>query len=148
MLPDSMNVGIIAENIRALQKEVSSIPVERIPEDYSSTTGTKTGQKWIDGKDIYQSVFTGVVPASGDPAVAFDLAYDTIVEIEGTTTNATTGAIYDADHYLTVQASAQKIRLTGTQYAGNNFMLIIRYTKPDPVPSEAKTKKKTSKKGE
>lgn len=181
MINDSTNVRVIADNIKKLEKMVkeagSELPTpgagdtgkilkvgsdgyelaaeySYTPPAFSSTSGVNTGQKWIDGKDIYQAVFSGVVPASGEPAVGFDLDFDTIIEIEGTTENSTNHSIYDADHYLTVAASpsAKKILLSGSQYAGNNFTIIIRYTIPDPPSKsldepEETTKKKTTKKG-
>ena len=58
-LPFSTNPMTLAENIRKLDGSVqnidaiiSSIPVDKIPKDYS-TTETATGLKWIDGEDIY-----------------------------------------------------------------------------------------------
>ena len=152
---DSTNVRIIADNIKKLfskcsgqDSRISDLEdaVARIPEDYSSTTGTKTGQKWIDGKEIYQAVFTGTVPGSGEPAASFSLDYDSIIMLEGITTNQS-GNIYDADHYLTIGAASSSIRVSGATYAGNTFVVIVKYTVPDPSPSVTSTKKKTTKKG-
>ena len=58
----SVTVNGVSGAIGAVQKQVNEIAEEVAeikPVDYS-TTEQKTGQKWIDGKDIYCRVFTGL----------------------------------------------------------------------------------------
>lgn len=49
-----------------------------------STTPVKTGEKWIDGKDIYRVVFTtGAVSAGAGVDITHGLNIDTLVSIKG-----------------------------------------------------------------
>lgn len=93
MLPDSMNVSVIADNIRAIWDRIKDISGHILPATTSATTGQilkltgenktptwedeysytppayseteiNTGRKWIDGKDIYAKTFTGTTTSS------------------------------------------------------------------------------------
>lgn len=57
-LPFSTNPAIMAENIRRLEDTIASVPVGKIPKDYS-TSKTDTGLKWIDGSPIYIKSVSG-----------------------------------------------------------------------------------------
>jgi hypothetical protein len=100
MLPDSTNVGIIAENIKKLETMVqeagSKLPTPEagdagkilkvgsdgyeLATEYSytppaySTEEVNTGQKWIDGRYVYRKVFTNL-------SVSVGLSWSVIGEI-------------------------------------------------------------------
>ena len=57
-LPFSTNPMTMAENIRKLEDFDGSIPIDKIPKDYSADE-VATGQKWVNGKEIYRRVLTG-----------------------------------------------------------------------------------------
>ncbi len=135
MLPDSMNVGVIAENIRALQKEVGAIPAGKIPKDYS-TTETDTGLKWIDGSKIYQAVLTGNFPAITETAtqtITGLAAGLNILTINGMCTRVD-GNTSNLDHFtITYQGGTSGnviINSVSATYSEGAYDLIVRYTKP------------------
>lgn len=171
MLNDSLDVGVLAENVRLLQKEIkeagSELPTpgegdtgkiikvgsegyelaeeySYTPPSYSTLTETDTGRDWIDGKDIYEKVFTGEL---SETDTTLSVSYESIVMITGTRKNVTNGNIFDINKNLNIHAeNGTSIVITGNvTYAGNEYELIVWYTKPDPVPSN-ETRKTTKKK--
>lgn len=129
------------------------------PPDYS-TTETATGQKWVDGKDVYRMVITGVIPTLETTATV-DIAENLdIIPFQMTLMLYSSGGVYiPARFFLNYSSSTKKLSLTSvsTGFSGNNVIVIIDYTKPDPVPGNREpdqepepeekktTKKKTSK---
>ena len=175
---DSTNVRIIADNIKKLEKMVkeagSELPTpgagdtgkilkvgshgyelateySYTPPAYSSTAEVNTGQKWIDGKDIYVKVLTGKLP-----------------EIESTSSQSISGldsglTLVDIDGYFDVGTGPSsilhftvrynesngeiKVGSVQTSYSEASYVIIARYTKPDPTPEPTTSTKKTTKKG-
>lgn len=148
MLPDSMNVGVIAENIRSLQGSVSNLEASagKIPKDYS-TTETNTGLKWIDGSEIYQRVVNGSFDAH-DASFSFNY-----VEIPNIIPIASYGYIQDKNDSLYSDVEHFVVAYNGTNvystgipaaYSEGKYYFVLEYIKK----SAQSTKKKTSKKGE
>ena len=112
MLPDSMNVGVIAENIKKLEVMVkeagSELPTPGVgdigkilkvgsdgyelateysytPPAYSSASEVNTGRKWIDGKDIYSKVIVGSFPeitTTGNQYIDTNVSFESPVHME------------------------------------------------------------------
>ena len=142
-LPNSIEPAVMAENIvhlrdaeASLDGRVSDLEVTA-PKDYS-TTETATGQKWIDGKDIYEITFSGVV--SGETDVSYDIPFDSLISIFGITINANTGNIYEFNKYISAFGKADKsgfLIAHTSAYAGNPYIVTFQYTKSDPTPGRA-----------
>ena len=104
---DSTNPRQLADNIRKLWDKFKSISGDLLPSRSTATTGqilkltgenktpawadeysytppayseteTLTGQKWIDGRDIYRKVYSGNFPVSAD---TFSYTLDSIADI-------------------------------------------------------------------
>ncbi len=159
MLPDSMNIGVIAENIRSilarltnLEATVGTIPVGKIPKDYSSTEDVDTGLKWIDGKTIYERVYSGTTGESGTSVMTSRTDLSSLIEIEGHVANPAGNMVNMDDlSMLPRYTSDQGIIYNNSSVSGYQnapYYAITRFTLTAPVPAETKTKKKTSKKGE
>ena len=175
MLPDSMNVGVIAENIKKLETMVqeagSELPTPGVgdtgkilkvgsdgyelateysytPPAYVAEGETNTGVKWTDGKDIYKKIITGTTPAeSGTATLATLTGVDTVICWYGTIGDT---IIHEIERSLDINFSYTSGNMAAA-FSGSTlnvpYKLIIEYTKQTPVPSN-ETKKKTSKKGE
>ncbi len=178
MLPDSMNVGVIAENIKKLEAMVqeagSELPTPEAgdvgkilkvgsdgyelateysytPPAYSSTAEVNTGQKWIDGKDIYVKVLSGTLPEIASTSNQSISGLDSglmLVDIDGyfDAGNGPSSILHFTVRY-NIEDGEVKVGSVQTAYSLAAYTLIVRYTKPAPVPS-TETKKKTPKKGE
>lgn len=153
MLPDSMNVGVIAENIRSLQGSVSNLEkaAVRIPKDYSGNE-TDTGLTWIDGKKIYSKSFEGVTPETTGTFLVGTLGpISTMIHMFGScseTTHPERLRLLERMYAPAIIIATGEINLSITEgYTSSYYNLTVLYTKPDPVPAQS-TKKKTSKKGE
>ena len=141
MLPDSMNVGIIADNIRALQKEVRSIPYTKIPKDYA-TTETDTGLKWIDGRSVYMKAFSGTTPTEDSTLTVGSIESGSLVidiSFIGTNTSGTYHLYLPTDLYPRVSAvgSIAISKSATASYQGTPFTMIVKYVKPSPALSVA-----------
>lgn len=171
MLPDSMNVGVIAENIKKLEVMVqeagSELPTPEAgdvgkilkvgsdgyklateysytPPAYSDTAEVNTGQKWIDGKDIYVIVFTGTLPeitTTISPLLA-NISDITPIKFEVMLTSQTIS--YQPANTVSYNYSNGNVSLLNVvaAYSEYNYSLVVYYYKI------TQTKKKTSKKGE
>lgn len=146
-LPNSIEPAILAENIvhlrdaeNLLDGRVSDLE-STAQKDYS-TMETATGQKWIDGKDIYLRVFTGDI---AEQSSSFTLVYFNDLDINPL---YTLGYISNSDETLYTFISrldTAYVRSTGRLYSASipvtysqgKYSLIIYYTKPDPVPGRA-----------
>ena len=128
------------------------------PPAYSETE-VNTGQKWIDGKDIYSLVINGSFGelASTSNVIilenfTYNLLFSHVVAGKNTTYSGILGVLID---------TSQNIRIynVSTSYSNGTYSVIIFYTKPDPAPEtrdddtpeapeevkETKTRKKTTK---
>ena len=160
MLPDSMNVGIIADNIRELQKEVCAIPAGKIPKDFSADE-TDTGLKWIDGKEIFRCVVTipkdeeAQSPISKTVSLS-DFDIGEVLHIYGTVNQGDRYYYGESDYrsanyFTNTEYDSGTKTVTNTAHFSTGYyggaIIVIEYTKPTPTPGN-ETKKKTSKKGE
>ena len=166
MIPDSMNPRQMAENILELQRQIkeagSELPTPGVgdtgkilkvgsdgyelaneysytPPAYSSTAEVNTGQKWIDGKDIYVKVLSGTLPeitsTSNQSISGLDSGL-TLVDIDG---YFDVGTGPSSVLHFTVRYNAEdgtiKVGSVQTTYSRAAYTFIVRYTKPDVSPS-------------
>lgn len=177
MLPDSMNVGVIAENIKKLETMVqeagSELPTPEAgdtgkiikvgsegyelateysytPPAYSKTEDVPTGKLWIDGSMIYERVYEGTTGETGNTVITDRSDITTLCEIEAHLTS-----IYDVlenmdDLNMRPRYSAATgIAFTNsTTAAYQNVPYYAIVTFTKTAPVPSETKKKTSKKGE
>ena len=187
---DSTNPRQLADNIRKLWDKFKSISGDLLPSRSTATTGqilkltgenktpawadeysytppayseteVNTGQKWIDGKDIYSCVYSGDIEAQTS---SFSLVYFSDLSI---TPIYTLGTISNSDNTLFIFISRLDTAYNSTNgrlysasipvtYSEGHYNLIIYYTKLDPAPEtrdddtpeevkETKTRKKTTK---
>lgn len=98
--------------------------------DYS-TTEFDTGQKWIDGKEIYGKVLTGVTVGYGSYGTAVDtgVKIDKIIDMFSPTPNGD-GAVIDHLMYgLPSTTTTTSIGFASTVTTLSNADVIILYTK-------------------
>lgn len=177
MLPESKNIQTIADNIRSLENQINALDVE-IPShgaadagkilavdsegdlewktEYSytppaySTEEVKTGQKWIDGKDIYCKVLAGQFPEITSTATQTVGSVGTISAIIMTTQIIEISTHYYATPYnIQISKASGEVRLVSVPatYSEAYYDIVVYYTKPDPEPSpETKSKKGGNKK--
>ena len=160
-------VRVLWEKVAGITADVSAVDAKatataatlagilpRIPKDYS-TEEVNTGQKWIDGKDVYIKYLTGSFPTIISSSTqllgsigAIDSLIDTDLFIE-VSDNHTYKTASTFDCYLTTgQIYAAGV---SPSYSEKNFYIIVKYTKPDPVPAQLDNetkKRKTTKKEE
>lgn len=195
MIPDSMNPRQMAENILELQRQIkeagSELPTPEAgdvgkilkvgsngyelateysytPPAYSSAEEVNTGQKWVDGSDIFRKVLTIPADASAtSPTVKnADLSgidkliyIDSVIYFNDAETGENLMYVYPGNCYYgstnrnstiydkTNETFIQTVHFTGVTYGGSN--IIAYYTKPATTPELSQlTRKKTSKKGE
>ena len=161
---DSTNPRQLADNIRKLWDKFKSISGDLLPSRSTATTGqilkltgetktpswadeysytppayseteTATGQKWIDGKDVYKKIITGTFSES--PASSYSIG--TFTEIESILYSnmvfSTEGAIYGkVTNGLLLNTSTGNMVITNVQSssAGYNYYVEIDYTKKTP----------------
>lgn len=133
------------------------------PPAYSETE-VNTGQKWIDGKDIYCKVFSGTTSAETGNEIIGNISFDNIVlmDLYLKRNNPNDPFIYLAAPTLIANYVSGNIiipKSTTTSYLEADYVAIFCYTKPDPAPEtrdddtpeaseevkETKTRKKTTK---
>ena len=188
---DSTNPRSMADNIRKLWDKFKSISGDLLPSRSTATTGqilkltgenktpswadeysytppayseteVNTGQKWIDGKDIYRKVITGTFP------VISGTASQEVGQLDCDNIIAITSLLDRTDNYKYVNFfQSYWISTSGKIYLNNvnvycsekPYSIIVDYTKPDPAPEtrdddtpeapeevkETKTRKKTTK---
>lgn len=109
----------------------------RIPADYSEDE-TRTGQKWIDGKDIYCRVFTGTFGVDNTPVVAGTISnYNKLVACFYNATNSFGNSTVNVATYCYVtSAGAVSCVPSAAAFYEQPFNAIVYYTKPDPVPAQ------------
>ena len=177
MLPESKNIQTIADNIRTLENQINALDVEIPPHvaadagkilavdsegdlewktEYSytppaySTDEVNTGQKWIDGRDIYSIIFTGDLPTiSGSSNIVFeiDIDIDILVDINAVVRSAGYTAQTNRYNASYQPASGITIYSVAVGYSLGTYSVSLFYTKPVPVPvTETKSKKGGTKK--
>ena len=150
---NTINIKALSEQVARIDGKVGSIPVGKIPKDYS-TTETDTGLKWIDGKAIYCKVYTGNIPAiTSNTNITLDEAAINLVYTHGTV--STSGdAEYDIPFYSTSALTAYVsndptnhlyVRV-GTTFSEGKYKIICYYTKiTTNEPTTKATRKKSTK---
>lgn len=168
------NIRIIAEELERLKNQIRNLDVEipphaaadsgkilavdsegdlewkteysYIPPAYSSTEEVNTGKKWIDGKDIYNRVFTGnigEITQTVNRVIISDFQNNLLYcdyKLD----------ITDSTYFnrFVVYQSGENIYIlnASTAFSNADFIFIAYYTKPDPEPeTETKAKKKGAK---
>ena len=197
-LADSLNPATQAENIKKLNAGLEAVDAKTLPSTSTATTGqilkltgenktpnwvdeysytppayseteVNTGQKWIDGKDIYSrtfvSNFTTIAGQSAVP-IATGLSGYTLINVLGYA-KTTSDSIVPCNCYIgTPTAVSLNVFLQADGYLVANvtpgfsecyYAISVLYTKPDPetrdddteAPEEKKTtRKKTTNKKE
>ena len=130
------------------------------PRDYS-TTETATGQKWIDGKDIYCKVYDNITVPSPASTQTIDDNFSCSDFIYGYCMFDTSDGkfvTYGGNGVFVHTNGSLRSYITSASYLGATGKIVVFYTKPDPTPGRAPedpeetpeetkktTKKKTSK---
>lgn len=146
-LPNSIEPAVMAENIvhlrdaeASLDGRVSDLEVTA-PKDYS-TTETATGQKWIDGKEIYCKVITGTFPeiSTTSSQEVGELEFNEIISITSILERGDDFKYinYFQSYWISI-AGSKKIYLNNVNvYCSEKpYKIIVEYTKPDPTPGRA-----------
>lgn len=129
--------------VTGLEKSNASLAplIPKIPKDYSITE-TDTGLKWINGKDIYFIVWSGLTPSDTD-YISLNLLYDTIIKFEGSMVVENRSRDFNKNMELTGVTLKDQLHInknSSVTRQGVPFIVIIYYTKPDPVPETKATK--------
>ena len=175
MLPESKNIQTIADNIRSLENQINALDVEipphasadagkilavdskgdlewkkeysYTPPAYSSTEEVNTGQKWIDGKDIYMKMLSGTFPeittATNMPIGIIEGA-ESIVNTYSLIKSGSTSIINR--YYIVFYSNTYGFQMgnVSTAYSECDYIAIIYYTKVNET--ETKSKKGGNKK--
>lgn len=102
-----------------------------------STLEQKTGQKWIDGKDVYQKSYQGTVTSTTGQEVLDTLSNSTLISAEGFVGGYQLGSPNNSNTYgfnsLARDSSSGDIILavnkTGWPITGADYYITIKYTK-------------------
>ena len=163
---DSTNPRQLADNIRKLWDKFKSISGDLLPSRSTATTGqilkltgenktpnwsdeysytppafseteVNTGQKWIDGKEIYTKVFEFTTNSSSGPKNVGSIA--NIEKLINTTTVLTTSLSFQISSYNSytyVDSAGNVVNIASTEGSQNvSAIAILNYTKTDPVPA-------------
>ena len=125
----------------------------RIPKDYS-TTETATGQRWIDGNEIYCKVFESSFSDDGTSKVIGNISIANLVNLILIVGVATQRVYTSHQNTVTISSGDISVVPPSSTFNGVPLKCIIYYTKPDPVPAtrepddepETKATKATKKK--
>lgn len=158
-------LGEVIKDVAGIHKTIDENKAYT-PPAYSSTDEVNTGQKWIDGKDIYASYFS--IPedseAIGGSAITknvstADLNYDTLIRIDGfSIRKAIVGdaaiispinSFYSTSTFSLTQFNSKstighRVAYSSDYYYGGAYFALF-YTKEDPTSINLKTKKKIKK---
>ena len=98
-----------------------------------STTETKTGETWIDGKPIYRKSFSGTSIPS-DNIIGYVTDCDEVVSILGAIKNANDGnwlpVSYSGQIYCLVRQNLNnQVYLNGGEYLSSKYRITVEYTK-------------------
>ena len=171
---DSTNPRQLADNIRKLWDKFKSISGDLLPSRSTATTGqilkltgenktpswadeysytppsypasgeVNTGQKWIDGKDIYIKTVTGTIPqiAAGDTAVV-DLGIvcntliDAVGHLDSDLSEFSINSYFSNIRYSAIRrgiSTGSVVIVVSQSYSEYPYTICVRYTKPDPAP--------------
>ena len=185
---DSTNPRSMADNIRKLWEKFKSISGDLLPSRSTATTGqilkltgenkipgwadeysytppayseteVNTGQKWIDGKDIYCIAAEVDIPDDVVSGTVIDIVTISIDKLIFSHARCVySNRTYSTGSLLLCNLSTGKVTMSGLSgtYASGKIYAIVYYTKPDPAPEtrdddtpeevkETKTRKKTTK---
>ena len=161
---DSTNPRQLADNIRKLWDKFKSISGDLLPSRSTATTGqilkltgenktpswadeytppayseteTATGQKWIDGKDIYMRVFSGTFPEiTASQSVTITTAIiDKLVAFHSVLKLTNSTLAYDRYYPVITPTTGSTIFSSVTSgYSEAEYTIIEYYTKPYPAP--------------
>jgi hypothetical protein len=170
---DSTNVRVIADNIRKLEKMVKEAGSElpnpgagdtgkilkvgsggyELATDYAtvdySTSETNTGRKWIDGREVFFIVISGTFPEITTTTTELIGTIDTDLEIIDAeavvhkTNNQATKTSFAINY--TKSSGEVTMGSVTTAYSEGEYICLVYYVKPAPVPGN-ETKKKTTRK--
>ena len=187
-LADSLNPATQAENIKKLNAGLEAVDAKTLPGTSTATTGqilkltgenktpswadeysytppayseteVNTGQKWIDGKDVYCQVLSGdfgEITATVSPIIGniegINFLYSVFNCIRSN------GIVYSPNNNVIYSPSTGNFTINGvsTTFSEGSYNVILYYTKHDPAPEtrdddtpeevkETKTRKKTTK---
>ena len=188
-LADSLNPATQAENIKKLNAGLEAVDAKTLPGTSTATTGqilkltgenktpswadeysytppayseteVNTGQKWIDGKDVYCKVLYNQFPVitTTSNQVLGTLTYDSVIDVGFIVTN-NSGFFGRLNNNISISSGNITVSGVSATYSEYYYISIIHYTKPDPAPEtrdddtpeevkETKTRKKTQNKKE
>lgn len=161
---DSTNPRQLADNIRKLWDKFKSISGDLLPSRSTATTGqilkltgenktpnwsdeysytppafseteVNTGQKWIDGKEIYRKVFTGTYPENTSNVLEFDFSNNNKLLFANFNFTSSGSQFVNYSAYVQQLSNKITVRATSTTITNQTVNLIVYYTKPDPVPA-------------
>lgn len=168
-LPNSIEPAVMAENIVHLRDEIAAVDAKTLPatttattgqilkltgetktpawaDEYSytppaySTTEVNTGQKWIDGRDIYRIVLTGTFPEittnTNVPLGTIDtnlriLNYNFILK-----GSSDLNILINNIRFYAPSSGLVQINTVSSSYSEADYICILDYVK-DPVPGRA-----------
>lgn len=168
---DGTNPRILADNIRDIEKQTGGLDSRvaalevTAPKDYS-TTETATGQKWIDGRDVYCKVISDNIPAietATNVTILTDTDIDNIIKYDFVVNSSNTENLRLASTVVHNKTTGTIIVYSVPQvYSEEPYKSIIYYVKkptpgdaqgpedsdqePEHEPEEKKTTKKKSSK--
>ena len=104
-----------------------------------SETEVNTGQKWIDGKDIYCKVYSDVIDTLTEATeIMLDVNITNIIKSEGEVYTSV-GNGYGCNSYrsstyncVVVSTNTGTVLRVTAGYSGGSYKIILYYTKPDP----------------
>ena len=199
-LADSLNPATQAENIKKLNAGLEAVDAKTLPGTSTATTGqilkltgenktpswadeysytppafseteVNTGQKWINGKDIYSRVLHGTFPvisAQASSILASGYEGYILIDVKGYALT-TSNSVVPANSYIGgsptislnvfLQSDGKILANITPGFSECLYTIVIYYTKPDPAPEtrdddtpeevkETKTRKKTQNKKE
>lgn len=133
----SGDVSDLETAVATINGTITNTITPRLPKDYS-TTETATGQKWIDGKEVYKRVFHGNVVTGTHTYSLMPLNGEYIINISNTLYVA--GVLTRSDYGRTVEnnGTLEFVRTSAGDGEGT-YNVIMYYTKPDPEPEPGPT---------
>ena len=140
---NTINIKALSEQVARLDGKVGSIPVGKIPKDYS-TTEMDTGIKWIDGNEIYTKAYHGTIPnITENTTIELDVNFNNIIYALGSV-RENTNLTYMIPFYSTSTlvsyiinsaVNGLGIRLS-PNFKNGIYDLVVYYTKPT-APSKS-----------
>ena len=164
-LADSLNPATQAENIKKLNAGLEAVDAKTLPGTSTATTGqilkltgenktpawgdeysytppayseteVNTGQKWINGKEIYSICYNGqfgTIETSGNIEIGNAPVFDKIINVVAF--KATSAKVYQASTYTALQSgSSISLSSISPTFSNGYYNMLVYYTKPDPAP--------------